>query len=89
MLRLKIQRFLPDKQEPTTSPPCQFYLSFRPSRHLFSMDMYFRNTYVVPLWLSSSRRVAGAERSSFGGKLCLCAGVQLLLYGGHAWLAAA
>ena len=27
----------------TTSPPCQFYLSFRPSRHLFSLDMYFRN----------------------------------------------
>ena len=43
MLPLKIQRFLPDQQEPTTSPPCQFYLSFRPSRHLFSMDMYFRN----------------------------------------------
>ena len=39
----KIKRFLPDQQVPTTSPPCQFDLSFRPSRHLFSLDMYFRN----------------------------------------------
>ena len=41
MLPVKIQRFLPDQQEePTTSSPRKMYLIFRPSRHLFSLDMY-------------------------------------------------
>ena len=68
MLPLKIQRFLPDQQEPTTSPPCQFYLSFRPSRHLFFMDMYFRSQLLSLLTRSC---VIKYNTGTYQHRLCL------------------
>ena len=49
MLPVKIQRFLPDQKQqvPTTSSPRNIYLIFRPSRHLFSLDVYFAITKFI------------------------------------------